>query len=105
MNTTDYVRDLDVNARYRVSFTTDAGDVRDFVVQLEVFHEGKWKAVVRFDTAHGFAHCDRYRPDGALKKHEPLPVTEYNEALTWATETVQSDWEELIQSFGYPSHE
>ena len=30
--------------------------VLEFVVQLEILTEGRWKPVVRYDTAHGFAH-------------------------------------------------
>jgi hypothetical protein len=105
MTTSDYVRDLDVDVRYRVRFTIDAGQVCDFVVQLEVVHDAECEPVVRFDTAHGFAHCDRYAPDGVVEKHELLPVTNYNQALTWATQTIRVNWDELIQPFGYPSHE
>ncbi|MHA2380883.1 MAG: DUF7718 family protein [Candidatus Thorarchaeota archaeon] len=32
------------------------------MVQLECYFYGEWVPVVRYDTAHGFAHCDRLRP-------------------------------------------
>jgi hypothetical protein len=55
--------------------------------------------VVRFDTAHGFAHCDRYKPDGSVERHEPLPLSDLNQALTLATRIVRSQWAELSKPF------
>ena len=54
-----------------------------FSVQLEVWHRGQWQPVVRYDTAHGFAHRDMIHADGRLEK-TPLPLTHYNDALTFA---------------------
>jgi hypothetical protein len=99
MNPTEYVRHLDSDARYRVSFSTERGRVLGFVVQLEVVVAGSWKPVIRFDTAHGFAHCDRYRPDGSVEKHEPLPTSDFNHALTLATRTVRMEWAQLAKPF------
>jgi hypothetical protein len=59
--------------------------------------------VIRFDTAHGFAHCDRYRTDGTVERHEPLPTTDLNQALTLATRTVRTQWEGLSRPFRRPS--
>lgn len=64
------------HVRYKRSITA-------FTVQLEVWHQGQWEAVVRYDTAHGFAHRDMIRADGRVEK-TPLPLTDYNEALTFA---------------------
>ncbi len=99
MNQTDYVRVMDLDVRYRVSFATDHGVVLNFTVQLEVARVEGWAQVIRFDTAHGFAHCDRYQPDGTVTKHELLPVSDFNQALTFAERTVRSRWEELAAPF------
>jgi hypothetical protein len=99
MNRTEYVRVLDADVRYRVCFVEDHGLIREFVVQLEIVVEDRWTPVIRYDTAHGFAHCDRYEPDGTVKRHEPLPAADFNQALTWATRRIRTDWEELVHSF------
>jgi hypothetical protein len=99
MNRTEYVRNLDADVRYRVAFVVDSGRVDEGVVQLEVAIAEEWKPVIRYDTAHGFAHCDRYDPAGAVKRQETLPTGNFNQALTWATGTVRSDWEALVRPF------
>src|SRR5947209_5296118 len=48
----------------RHSHTTEKGKVVDFVVQLEVKVGGAWKAIIRYDCAHDFAHVDRYNRNG-----------------------------------------
>lgn len=68
-------------------------------MQLEVIVEERWTAVIRYDTAHGFAHCDHYEPDGSVRRHELLPVSDFNEALTWATRIIRRDWEDLVGPF------
>jgi hypothetical protein len=104
MHNVEYVRDLDADVRYRVSFVEDRGQVHRFVVQLETVSENQWRPVIRFDTAHGFAHCDRYGPDGSVSRHEPLPVSGLNQALTWATRKIRVEWEELLAAYrdGWP---
>ena len=34
----------------------------------QVMQNGEWKPILRFDTAHGFAHIDRYNIRGVQKK-------------------------------------
>ena len=53
--------------------------------------------VVRYDTAHGFAHRDRYQTDGTVTQHEPLPVQAFNEALTFAVRDIKANWEQWVQ--------
>lgn len=99
MNRTAYVRHLDTDVRYRVTFTSDRGRINAFVVQLEVAIGGHWRPVIRYDTAHGFAHRDRYEPDGTVHQHELLLVSDFNQALTLAMRTIRQHWEEFTQPF------
>jgi hypothetical protein len=64
--------------------------VVEFVVQLEIEIRTDWKAVVRYDTAHGFAHIDRYNLRGRTKK-ERLSMT-FGEALTRAERDIKENW-------------
>jgi len=69
------------------------------VQQLEVAVGGHWRPVIRYDSAHGFAHCDRYEPDGSVQRHGPLPAANFNEALTFATRSLRIHWEDLARPF------
>ena len=62
-----------------------------FVVQLEVLVEGQWRPAVRYDTAHGFAHCDWYRRDGSCEKID-LGMS-FADALTYAQRDLRENWE------------
>lgn len=93
----DYVLPLGENVRKRHSHETVRGTVISFVVQLEVFIEGKWCVVLRYDSTHGFSHIDWYRRSGESRK-ELLPLS-FNEALTLADEDVQERWEEYQDRF------
>ena len=44
------------NVEFQNSLELERGEVLNFVVQLECRFEEKWSPVMRFDTAHGFAH-------------------------------------------------
>ncbi len=71
----------------------ERGKVMKFVVQLEVEPPGETKArpVIRYDTAHGFAHIDRYNLKGERKK-ERLTITDFNLALTLAEQDIGRNW-------------
>jgi hypothetical protein len=72
----------------------------EFAVQLEVRHprRGQWLPVVRYDTAHGFAHRDLLHPDGSATK-TPLAIDDYNQALTYADADLQDHWQDYCQRF------
>ncbi len=65
--------------------------VTGFLVQLEVWLRGEWRAAVRYDTAHGFAHRDLLHADGRVDKL-PLPIQDFNEALTFAERDLDENW-------------
>lgn len=74
---------LERDALLRVRFTRDRGQITSFVVQLECRLNAHWYPVIRYDTAHGFAHCDILKPNGTQEKR-PLHVSDFNDALTYA---------------------
>jgi hypothetical protein len=76
---------------------SDKGKVTAFTVQLEVFVNDKWREVIRYDSAHGFAHIDRYFFDGRkVKKDLDLNL---NEALTLADEDIKENWKAYQKTF------
>ncbi len=65
--------------------------------QLEVFVNAQWKVVIRYDSAHEFAHIDRYYLDGKkVKKELRLKL---DEALTLADEDIKENWKISQKAF------
>ena len=90
MRINEYVIPLGENARKRHYHETDKSDIIGFAVQLEVLVNDQWKVVIRYDSAHGFAHIDRYYLDGRKVKIE-LHL-KLSEALTLADEDIKENW-------------
>lgn len=97
MNVTEYVIPLGENARKRHYHETEKGKVTAFAVQLEVLVGDQWKVVIRYDSAHGFAHMDRYYLDDRKVKEE-LPL-KLGEALTLADEDIRENWKAYQKAF------
>ncbi|MBW1698670.1 MAG: hypothetical protein JRK26_17940 [Deltaproteobacteria bacterium] len=93
----EYVVPLGENARKRHYHETDKGKVIAFAVQLEVLLGGRWEVVIRYDSAHGFAHIDRYYRDGRLVKKEVR--LKLAEALTLADEDIKENWKSYQEAF------
>jgi len=94
---TEYVIPFGENARKRHYHETDKGRIIGFAVQLEVFVDDRWQVVIRYDSAHGFAHIDRYYLDGRKIKEE-LNL-KLNEALILADEDMKENWKIYQQAF------
>ena len=90
MRVTEYVIPLGENARKRHYLEAVKGKVTGFVVQMEVFHIGQWRAVVRYDSAHGVAHRHRYYLDGTQARADV--DLKFNEALMLADEDIKENW-------------
>ncbi len=97
LNVTEYVIPLGENARKRHYHETDKGKVPGFSVQLEVFVNNLWQVLIRYDSAHGFAHIDQYNLDGKkIKKELHLKL---NEALNLADEDIKENWKVYQRAF------
>lgn len=60
------------------------------MVQLEVEIQGTWRPVIRYDTAHGFGHIDRYNLKGVQRKERlHLP---YDLMLIRAERDIKQKW-------------
>ncbi len=94
---TEYVVPLGENARKRHYHETERGRVISFAVQLEVFVDKEWKVVIRYDSAHGFAHIDKYYIDGRKAKKEIH--LKLSEALTVADEDIKENWKTYRDAF------
>ena len=97
MSTTEYVIPLGENARKRHYHETDKGKVTGFTVQMEAFVNEQWLKVIRYDSAHGFAHIDRYYLDG--RKTKKYLHLSFGEALALADEDIKENWKTYQKSF------
>lgn len=93
-----FLRWLTDTCRVRHLHVHVKGRVVHFAVQLECFMNGQWHAVRRYDTAHGFSHCDILHPDGSTEK-VPLAFHEYNEALTFAETDLRAQWSSYVRRY------
>ena len=84
--------------RIRVRFKKDRGKILEFVVQYETWVRGGWQVIVRYDTAHGKAHTDVYRPNGTREKRL-LHFPNFNGAFSYAEEDIKANWEHYRQRY------
>jgi hypothetical protein len=93
MRHVEFRRFLDKDTVLRVRFELEQGKVLKFTVQMECrFDESEeWIPVVRYDTAHGYAHSDRLFPYDKLIKTK-METKNYNEALTTALDDLVKNW-------------
>lgn len=78
--------------RVEVRIRTSGKEVLGFAVQYLAEMEGRWHAVVRFDTAHGGPHTDILAPGGA-KETLRLKELDNRDALTYALTDINDRWE------------
>ena len=92
MRAIEFRRLFDDRNADRGRFELERNRVVRFVVQLECCFNDEWHPVVRYDTAHNFAHRDILNPSDRGEKTE-LAIWDYNEALTFALEDLANNWE------------
>ena len=89
--TTEYVIRLSPRDRYRHLHVRARDKIVFFRVQLETIVGKNWMPVVRYDTAHGFAHRDLLDRRGQVDK-TPLFNQDMNDALTFAENDLKTNW-------------
>jgi hypothetical protein len=77
--------------RLRYFHTREHKRIIRFVVQYEAFIAGDWRAIVRYDTAHGRPHKDILHPDGTEDKQE-FPGYPPEEVLTLGGRDIKTNW-------------
>jgi len=91
VNETEFVIDLGPADRIREAHIRSRGRIISFMVQYETFFKEEWLPVVRYDSAHGYAHRDLYDVKGRAVK-TPLFTRNYNQALTFAELDLKANW-------------
>jgi hypothetical protein len=84
----------------RVHLWISGGQVTDFMVQYETTLAGKLAPVVRYDTAHGYAHRDVLDRQGRTISKTPLGQhTSLNDAFQDAMQDVRRHWRYYQQHY------
>ncbi len=95
MNEIRYISDLSTNLqnRMRVVAEKERGKILKFTVQYEAFLSNQWCPIVRYDTAHGFAHRDVMHPNAPAEK-QSINFTDYNQVFTYAIQDIKHSWKQ-----------
>lgn len=91
MSEKEYLILLDIDVRKRHYHKVESGKIKFFMVQLEIKYDGIWKPILRYDTAHNFAHKDSYNLKGDVRKINLY--MEFDDALTFADDDINDNWE------------
>lgn len=94
----EYVIRLGKADRYRHQHIREKVRIVQFRIQLETLVDNRWYPVVRYDTAHGFAHRDLFNRNGEVTK-TPVFIHDYNDALTFAESDLKTNWEMYKERF------
>lgn len=95
---TKFVTLYDDDCRKRHVHRRIKSRIIDFSLQVEVKIKGRWQPIVRYDTAHGFAHRDIIHPDGRIEK-TALNLSDFNDALNFADNDLEVNWETYRKRF------
>lgn len=98
MKIVEYVSPLGFDGRRRARHVRIEGKVVEFIVQYELKILDEWYPVVRYDTAHGFAHKDKLTFNSRVTK-EDMPFDDFNLALTFAEKDLRDNWQEYRAQF------
>ena len=100
--TTRYVYSLtddDANV-LRVRIRTERGRVVRFTVQYEAIIDSRVFPIVRYDTAHDYAHRDVLDWQGRVIRKDPIAGPDrYHQALTDAINDLKANWPSYRAAF------
>lgn len=96
----EYFHKLVFGQTIRIAFDLDRGRVTDFTVQYETWLGGRWKAVVRYDVAHGRPHRDVLDRQGRQVTKDWLPPTiGLQDAMEEAVADITRHWATYLAAF------
>lgn len=95
---TEFLIQLGPTDRFREQHARSGKRIIHFTVQYETLWQRKWLPVVRYDTAHGFAHRDLYDIQGRTMK-TPLLILNPNQALTFTESDLKANWQVYRERF------
>jgi hypothetical protein len=89
----EYFLELGVDAVVYVYFTTEKGEIKDFVVKLLCESEGEWHEVLRYDSGHDCPHKDVLDIEGNVIRKIWYDYLDNSQALTMAITEIKESYE------------
>lgn len=90
--------------RFRNIFRIHQSKVSSFVIQFEICglkrQPKQWKAIVRYDCAHGYIHRDLIYADGRKEKQK-IKSQYLGKAIKIATSDLKNNFKQWISKLGY----
>lgn len=81
----EYFKQLESGDTIRFRLDVERGEVTAFTVQLETYVDGRWRPMVRYDSAHDHPHRDELDWDGRVSDKTWLsPNMTYKEVVALA---------------------
>lgn len=77
--------------RFRYYHSLERGRITRFRIQYEAFISGEWRAIVRYDTAHGWPHRDLLHPNGRQDKRTFRGYSR-EEVLVLGERDIKANW-------------
>jgi hypothetical protein len=84
--------------RLRVRLITENGELIDVMYQYEANINDEWRAIVRYDCAHGFFHRDVIMPNGDKEK-KSIEIDNLKTASKYAEQDLKDRWEWYKERF------
>ncbi len=97
MRHVEFIVILDDRVRKRHIHEIEKGILISFAVQLETKIDEEWKTVIRYDTAHGSAHIDKFDKKG--NKEKTYLDMDWKTILSLADWEINNNWESYIKKF------
>ncbi len=88
---------LGANVFIFVYFVTERGNIGRFVVKLNIFQDGKYFEVARYDSGLHQPHMDIIRPDGSKERTIDYSILENDQALNIAIQDFKNNWNIYIE--------
>ena len=104
MKRIELIKELDLpeitsnKIRLRKRVFIEKSEVKQFVVQLEIEKNGKFKPIIRIDAYHGFVHKDEFfinRP----KKKTKIGINDLKAAVDYAEKEILENLEKYVRRF------
>ena len=95
-----YLIDLSVDGRnrYRHRHVLEKDQIVEFSVQFEAHIAGRWRPIVRYDSAHGFGHRDLMHSDGTTTKTS-FQYWDYAEVLIYGERDLKQNWRAYRENY------
>ncbi|MBU1367773.1 MAG: hypothetical protein KKE55_07365 [Candidatus Omnitrophica bacterium] len=94
-----YINYLGIDCRRRHYHRRIGKWITEFSVQLEIWYRNRWWPILRYDTAHGFAHKDLISASGKVRKTTLDSIQNLSDTLTFALNDIKSNWELYQEQF------